>query len=309
MSVEPYTYLKSEEQEVTRILGRIPEERWIERMTFEGRLKSIQAELEGMEPSKPKRTASLTFRGDPVRSSEAISADFASKVTRLFNDAVTTISASLNDNLGHMGRIPDKRATELYITGTALGSFGFEFEIPDPSEDRTQGGASTQNALDSFVEILRSGEKGDDEELAQVVDKVHPRAAGKVFEMLDFMAKEKAYCALTNGDNEFRFANLSSLEKAAANLKSDRIKKGEEVFEGQFSGSLPDSREFEFKANDSANSWKGRIGAEIDDAEKLYPYLRRPVKVKFRFTKVGHARPRYTLTDLAGIEELPEITE
>jgi hypothetical protein len=306
MKLDSYNYLKSEEAEVTRIISRIPEERWIEKASFEGRLESIQEELAGMEPTKPKRTATLTFRGDPVRGSEAISADFASKVTGFFNDAVTAIAASLNDRLGYMGRIPGKRDNQLYISGTAIGSFGFEFEIPDAREESDNAEATTQDALNRLMKIFRTGEKGDDEELAQIVDEVHPRAAAKVSELLEFMVSEKAYCALRAGEEEFRFQSLQNLKKTAANIKSDRIRKGEKEFEGVFSGSLPDSREFEFKPSDGLHSWKGRIGAEIDDAEKLYPYLRRPVKVSLAYTQVGDARPRYTLESLTKIQSLSD---
>lgn len=303
MNVDPYTYLKSEEQEVTRILGRLPEERWIERKSFEGRLKSIRAKLESMEPTKLRRTASLTFRGDPVRGSEAISADFASKVTNFFNDAVTSIAASLNDRLGHMGRIPDKQGKQLYITGTALGSFGFEFELPDHEDSRKdENEASTEDALETLIKIFRVGVVGDDEELGTIVDQIHPRAAAKVSEMLDFMERENAYCGLSCGDEQFGFKHFDELKKAAAAVKSDRIVKGTEVYEGEFTGSLPQNREFEFKPDDGSNSWKGRIGAEIDEPEKLKPYLFCKIKVEFAFTKVGHARPRYTLTDLKKIQ-------
>lgn len=305
--MNPYDYLKSEEQEVQRILDHIPEDRWIERASFQGRLETIQTELEGMEPTKSKRIASLTFRGEPVRGSEAISADFASKVTNFFNDAVTSIAASHNDRLGHKGRIPDKQGKQLYITGMAIGSFGFEFELPDDTKDESvKGDASTADALSTLVELFKAGENGDDEELAEIVDEVHPRAAAKVHEMLEFMLREKAYCSLVFGDDEFRFSSLSSLKKATANLKSDRIEKGAKDFEGEFKGSLPDYREFEFKPNDQSNSWKGRIGAEIEDPDTLYPYLRKQVKVSLQFTRVGHARPRYTLESIAAITELPE---
>lgn len=300
MKLNPYDYLRAEEQELQRILAGIPEERWIERLSFKGRLNSIQEELKGMEPPAQRRTAKLTFRGDPVRGSEAISADFASKVTRFFNDAVTSIAASLNDRLGNMGRIPDKQGKQLYITGTALGSFGFEFQLPD-EEELDERDASTADALGTLVELFKAGEKGNDEELAEIVDEVHPRAAAKVHEMLEFMLREKAYCSLMSGDEEFRFASLASLEKASANLKSDRIEKGKAEFEGEFRGSLPDYREFEFKPNDQSHSWKGRIGAEIEDPDTLYPYLRRQVKVSLEFTKVGHSRPRYTLESLEAI--------
>lgn len=302
--MNPYDLLKSEEQEVERIIARLPEERWIERASFQGRLESIQTELKGMELPKEKLTAQLTFRGDPVRSSEAISADFASKVTRFFNDAVTSIAASLNDRLGHMGRIPDKQGNQLYITGTALGSFGFEFELPSKQNSENAPEASTDDALSTLIEVFRVGVSGDDEELGSIVDEIHPRAAAKVFEMLDFMEKEKAYCSLSCGQEQFRFKHLDDLKKAAAAVKSDRIQKGKESFEGELSGSLPDSREFEFKPNDNSNSWKGRIGAEIDDPEKLRPYLFRPIKIELEYVKVGHARPRYTLSQLAEIHPI-----
>lgn len=64
--------------------------------------------------------------------SHGVVADFASKAAGFFTDAFTAVAAGLAENLRYMGPIPDKEKNQLLITGTAIGSFGFEFELPPP---------------------------------------------------------------------------------------------------------------------------------------------------------------------------------
>ena len=133
MTYKEYSFLKSDENEVLKILEGIAEDDWIARMSFQGRLESIREKLEGVDPPSAPEKAILTFRGKPVKGSESITADFASKATIYFNDAVAAIAASMSDKLGYMGQIADKKENQLLITGMAKGSFGFEYEIPSAS--------------------------------------------------------------------------------------------------------------------------------------------------------------------------------
>ena len=55
-------------------------------------------------------------------------AEFGAKVINTFADAIAAIGASQTTALGTRGVIPGRDDYQLLITGTALGSFGFELE-------------------------------------------------------------------------------------------------------------------------------------------------------------------------------------
>jgi len=54
--------------------------------------------------------------------------EFGVKAINAFADAVAAIGASQTTSLGTRGALPNREAYQLLITGTAVGSFGFELE-------------------------------------------------------------------------------------------------------------------------------------------------------------------------------------
>ena len=121
--------IASEIKELGALLAAIPEEDVIDRMSLESRLVSAKEALESLPQQSPAK-ARLTFRGKPVFSSHGISADFGAKAAGAFADAFSAVFAGLTNGLRYMGPIPNKDRNQLLITGTAIGSFGFEFELP-----------------------------------------------------------------------------------------------------------------------------------------------------------------------------------
>lgn len=303
MNYKEYSYIKSDENEVLNILEGIPEEDWISRMSFEGRLASIRAKLEGVEPPEPPKKAVLTFRGEPVRGSEAMNADFAGKITNYFNDVVVSIAASLENRLGYMGRISGKQENQLMITGTALGSFGFEYEIPNTYGEEK---GTSELALENLIKIFEASAEDDDEALSEIVDEIHPRAARKIADFLAYIAKEEAYCGLGVGDSRYQFKNVEAIGKAAAKVKSDNIKRGQERFSGKLLGALPNSREFEFKQDSGNQVIKGRIGMDISKPDEVLSYTGKDAAIELSYIQIGQARPRYTLETLDDLEEINE---
>lgn len=303
--MDAYQTLAADKKQLEAILKEIPEDDVIERSSFEARLARVSEELANLTPAAPVKMASLTFRGAPVIGSRAIAADFTAKVTSLFNDAVAAIAAGLQENLKYMGKIPHKKDNRLFITGTAVGSFGFEFEVPasDTEDDLFPESSPAAEALDRLLRVFEITASGDDEELAEVVDEIHPRAVKKIAEMLDYTAKERAWCGLSFSGHSFRFRDHQQLESAAARVREDNIKEGTEEIEGVFTGVLPKSRHFEFKSLDGRKDIKGRVSADIESPEQLNDRLNKAFKVTFDVVHVGQGRPKYTLPDLGRLIE------
>ena len=69
----------SEIHELEELLGAIPEENVIERMSLEARLQASRELLDGLPQESEVPKARLTFRGRPVLGQHGITADFGAR--------------------------------------------------------------------------------------------------------------------------------------------------------------------------------------------------------------------------------------
>lgn len=300
MNYDEYLSFISEIRELKELLAEIPTTNIIERISLESRLKSAEAAILNVKESELNYKARLTFRGKPVLGSHGILADFGTKVAGIFSEIVTAIAAGLSDNLQDMGPIPDKQKNQLLITGTAIGSFGFEFELPKSeffgiSSEQVNVEKAIKIAQDLFQRVA----EGSDDDIAELIDEIHPRAIKKTAEFLAYVAQHDAWFAIDFKDRLFRFQSLEQLEISAKRLQENNIQERIEEYKGEFQGVLPSSRSFEFKLIDNAAIIKGKIGKNVLDPDILNRnYLHKCVIVKLNITQVGTGKPRYSLGSL-----------
>lgn len=308
MNYDEYITLSSEVKELQSLLAEIPEENAIERMGLEDRLHAAQTAIAGIKEHFLTHKARLTFRGKPVFGSHGISADFAAKAAGAFTDAVAAVAAGLAENLHYMGPIPDKQKNQLLITGTAIGSFGFEFELPQPESTLFHAPSNAENALDKMQKLFRVASEGNDDELAELVTEIHPRAVKKAAEFLSYISQHGAWCGLEFKDEFFRFRDMEQLQESQKRLEEDNIKETVENFKGEFLGVLPESRNFEFKSESSGDVIRGKVAQEIEDPDILNRnFLHKPVSVILQVIQVGQGRPRYTLHSLPADTNLVKV--
>lgn len=297
-----YLAVGSEVKELEAILAAIPPENIIERLAFEQRLNAAKAALESLPIYPQRTTARLTFRGRPVVGSHGIAADFGSKAAGIFADAFAAVVAGLNESLRYMGPIPDKSKNQLFITGTAVGSFGFEFELPAQQDDLFPETEKTEEALENMQALLRVSAEGTDDEVTELVDAIHPRAVKKVAEFLAYLAQQQAWCGLEFKDQFFRYQNIEQLLASAERLQEENIHEREEEYTGELQGVLPYSRTFEFKVTDQDGVLKGKVDLAVEDPDLLNrEWLHKPVRVKLHVIQVGQGRPRFTLPSMAAL--------
>lgn len=297
-----YLTIVSEISELDNLLATIPEGNVIERMSLESRLESAKAALAEL-PQKIAPKARLTFRGKPVFGSHGIAADFGGKAAGAFSDAFAAVTAGLSESLRYMGPIPNRDKNQLLITGTAIGSFGFEFELPAAESSLFPETEKTQEAMTKIAELFRLAAEGSDDEVAEVVEEIHPRAVKKVHDFLDLLVQQQAWCGLDFADRFFRYADYEQIKASCERLKSDNIQEREENYRGEFQGILPAGRTFEFQLSDQKGLIKGKVDQAIDDPDVLNrEWLHKPVTVRLNVMQVGQGRPRFTLMDLGDIQ-------
>ena len=295
-----YLTIASEIGELENLLAAIPEGNVIERMSLESRLESARAALAALPQQMIAPKARLTFRGKPVFGSHGIAADFGGKAAGAFSDAFAAVAAGLSESLRDMGPIPNRDKNQLVITSTAIGSFGFEFELPAP--DPSSLFPETEKAQEAMAKIealFRLAAEATDDEVAEVIEEVHPRAVKKVYEFLDLLVQQQAWCGLEFADRFFRYADYEQIKASSERLKADNIQEREETYRGEIQGVLPTGRTFEFRLADQEGLIKGKVDLAIADPDVLNrEWLHKPVTVKLNVMQVGQGRPRFTLMTL-----------
>lgn len=314
MNQNDYISFASEIKELEALLARIPARNVISRMGLQFRLKAARQAIAGINPIGLPRKARLTFRGRPVLGSYGASAEFAAKASTYFTEAFSAVVAGISENLRYMGPIPDKEKNQLLITGTAIGSFGFEFELPriqienpngqdDLFEEADKPGNRPEIAMEKLEKLFQVAAEGTDDDITELVDEIHPRAVKKASAFLEYLAEQDAWCGVEFKESIFRFGGVEQVRQSAERLTSNNIKETDESFRGEFQGVLPKSRTFEFRVLDQDHILRGKVGSEIEDADVLNQILHKHVTAKFHVIQVGQGRPRFTLDKMADVAD------
>lgn len=309
MSRHERQFIESEINELKRILGNIPQDKIIKRKGYEHRLAQAEATLRLMQTELAPETMTITFKGKPVRGTHGIYADFATKVMNTLSDAYAALVATAKGiTLGSRGDIPEFDKHRLLITGTALGSFGFELELPtpEPMDTPVQGSLLPKEnpiiqARDMLERVLTQSLEGDDDQLAESLEDIDQRALSKIQAFYEVLQQDEAVFSLAIGSRQITCSSVEKAQQAGARLKSDNIATTEACFAGQLTGVLPQRRDFEF-IDTEKGLIRGKIDKSIDDANVLNrEWLGKPASIRLASRTVGQGRPRYTLMSLEHI--------
>lgn len=297
--------LLAEQRFLTERLSALPEGARLTRRSAQARLEEIGEAL-AMLPAEaaPRARVLLTFRGEPVLGSEGILADFGMKAVSAFSDAVAAVAASLSAPLAAMGPIPNRDANQLLITGTAVGSFGFELqELPQVQAALVEPSAVSR-AL-AHTQSLLLGTTEDDERLAEAASELDQRAIDKVRSFVSVLHDNAATCALQVGERSFRFTELAQVRNSLDRLSRNNLLEETIVVEGQFVGVLPGRKSFEFLVTATGETLTGRFAAGIQNPESVNKHLYEQVSVTLVRTVAGRGRPRHVLTALPAAWSAP----
>jgi hypothetical protein len=219
---------------------------------------------------------------------------FGAAAVNTFAEAVAAIGASQVRPLGARGALPNRDDYRLLITGTALGSFGFELEEA-PKDDML---FPEMSLLESAIEQTKSimeATKGTDDELTEAVSESDPRALETLRAFLKTLADQEAVCTLEFKDKVFRFDDVGQVRRSEGRLSRDNIHEDKQQMEGVFQGVLPKRRTFEFRIASSQEIIVGKVGADIPDAGAINHILEQVTTIEVQATRVGNVRPRYLL--------------
>jgi hypothetical protein len=295
MNIQERKHLLAQLAQLNRLIEQTPETDAIDRMTLETRKAQVEEELAtSLGASREPVRARLTFRGKPIVGSHGMFAEFGAKAINAFADAVAAIGASQTTALGKRGVIPNREEYRLLITGTAVGSFGFELEEAPKDESFFPEMSPIDDAIEQARKIMEAS-RGSDDELTDAIADADPRAIDDLRLFLQTLAEQEAVCTLEFRDEVFRFADVGQVRRSEGRLRRDNIHEEDYPLSGQFHGVLPHRRTFEFQVVDPQEIIVGKVGPDIADPDNINHVLKRLLTIHVHTKRVGTGRPKYTL--------------
>ena len=304
MNYKEYCFTASEITQLEYILSIMPEKREIERIGLEHRLKKARQRLEGISiPPRPK-SVHVNFQGEPVVDMVGMDANFAGKATTAFAESTAITTAGAAGQLRDRGTIPHQGLGRQLISGVTSGSFGFEIELPPPTEEDIRRGQTdnpAEKAVEMIQDLLETSLAGTDEELATLTDQMHPRAVRKVAGFLKILKNNRAQVTIELNGREVALTDPGEVERAVNRLEVQNIREETTTTTGTLVGIIPARRFFEFRASGTDEFIEGRIGQEIHDPYRVAArYQNRKVRARIRRLQVGQSQPKYTLLEILG---------
>lgn len=287
--------LLAEIAELSRLIEQTPAADTIDRMSLEARKSAVEELLvSSPTPSREPVTARLTFRGRPIVGNHGVFAEFGARAINAFADAVAAIGASQATTLGERGALPNREEYQLLITGTVVGSFGFELEEAPRAEMLFPDASLVEHAIEQTKAIMEAT-LGTDDELTEAIADADPRAVESLRAFLEAVAEKEATCALEFKEAVFRFDDVNQLRRSEGRLRRDNIHEEETSLHGEFLGVLPHRRTFEFRVADSQEIIIGKVGPGIKDASGINRILEHTLTIRVHTKRAGTGRRRYTL--------------
>ena len=303
MNIHDYRFLLSEQSELNNLIALLPESEILNRVSLNDRLRRVEAELGAYDGYSPELVnASLTFEGNPVFGSRGIHADFGLDAVKGFVRSVGLVGASFHGALGPTGPVSNMENYGLMITGTAVGSFGFQVE-PVSQQPVFEGQSSpVEVAISRFKGVLEAS-IGTDEDLMDAIEGIDKRALKEVSDFLKIVADSAAVCALAVGREVFRFHDVEQVRRSQNRLSQD-VREDDVTVSGKFLGFFPHNprAQFEIERVDSefGRFESGRVvtmkvESSVADATDINSTLNQAVRIQARARRVGSGRPRYVL--------------
>jgi len=294
-----FVQLLGERTALQRMIENTPIDDVLDRGSLTARLEEIEFQIsEAKVIEREPARARITFNGRPVVGSYGIFADFGTKIVGAFNEAVTSVAASLSGGLAAKGPIPNKEQNQLLITNTALGSFGFDLEEYRSGQTMTDEKSVLDLAIERTQRLLQGTIDTDDELLADTASELDQRALDKVRAFISTLAENEAVCALQYRNQFFRFNDVGQVRRSLERIGRDNLREDEQTFSGEFQGVLPRRRTFEFKIAGTDQVIVGKVAPVIEDVDLINNHLHKQVEIRTMVTRVGGGHPRYLLLGL-----------
>ncbi len=301
MNKQDHLHLVSERTALRRMFAQTTEEEVIERAGLTARLEEIDEELADAQVDLREPTRiELTFAGEPVEGSRSIEAQFGGRAVSLFTEAVALTAAGYSgEQLPPGGPIPGARDRRLRIVGAAVGSFGFELELPLPEPGIPEGHPDPETeALKATLTTLERALTGDEEGLSESLSTIDLRATRKLGEFVTLSLNRRALFSVRFEGRRLVVPDHAATSRAAAALRPDDVKQQTVTFRATLTGLRPSKPDFECTREDGGGVLFGPVDRKAD-LPRIQTLLQQSALFRFRETRVRKAQARYVLLGVA----------
>lgn len=297
--------LLAEKNAIEQLLSEAPPDDFFGTIGLKTRLKEVSEKLISLDKiCDTAAQAVLYFGGEPVHGSKSIQASFASDCLDKFQKFVAVLYASQHSDqpISDDGPIPFRNESELHITGTPRGSFGFVLE--ELTDQCSLTDTKLQNSISKASELLQLATNPDDSTLEEHLSELPARVLSS---LRDFLG------SVSNAGASMRFVSKNtdiSLEKKNVNIaysNTENIKVTTTIkrYEGVFQGATLKSRKFDFQPVDG-DLISGKITRELNETrieqlDKEYMNKKCIAEISLQETlKKNSTKPRraWTLVDI-----------
>ena len=298
-------FLQSEIAELEDLINQTPEEDVIDRKSLEARKREVEAELSTLQsPYYEPARGQLIFRGKPTIKSQGVYADFAASALDKYANMITVLGSSQTAELGSRGPIPKSDEFQLMITGTVLGSFGFEIEEVPKQATVSSELSPVKAAMEKANLVMGLPVGSTDDDIANAIADMSLRSIEAIRAFLEVMENYDAIFAIELDDNKsIQFDTVEQIKETRDRLKTENIRENDISVVGKFQGALPEHRTFEFWIEDRNEIIFGKVGSEIVDVSEINRLLYKPARIQIHTIQVGTSRPRYTLNSYEEIKQ------
>ena len=298
MNRKRYTNMLGEREQLARFIAEVPKGDLISRMSWEKRLAQVNEEIENAGPFLA--IVDLIFKGGAVFENRGIDPNFISEAIGHFSNMVSCHVVSKVKKLSSQGRLPHF----LMITGTRIGSFGFEFEeVTNHSMAEVSSPVQAsfvevippvQASLDEIADFFQACDRQDRRVLKERLRGMHTRTRDRARDFFDSLRKAKSYFEIDSGKIQGGISDFEGVQWAYEFLEKEEYIE-DEKFSGCFIGALPKGRKFEFRIKKESDLIEGTI-SEAVDVNTILRHLNVPIEVTFRRTE-KETKPKYVLLE------------
>jgi hypothetical protein len=219
------------------------------RFMWEQRRKALLEEIANLQIQHETRAeVALMFDGAPVKGSEEIRLDFATKILDNYQLVVSTLVAQrAGAELGARGQLPRSFTSKLFIRDMVRGSVGFLLE--EPKQPQTELLPSVlKDAVDEATDVLQDLSSADVERFYSRLQQLSPRTIGAVKKMAKSLHDAGAITKIVSSV-ELRLDAVST-DSLYQRLTEIEVTESPETKTGTLLGLFPERQQYEFKPDD-----------------------------------------------------------
>ncbi len=270
-----YERLSAELAAMEAMLAEIPLTDYLARVGLEARRDELRANLASLQQTGERQArVALFFGGDPVIGSEGVKARFASDAVGSFQDILTNVWGISQDlPVAMAGPIKNQELSNLHITHTLHGSFGFLLEELDANGEPLFD-SPLKHAADQVLRVISGFADEDDLRFSAVIEELNPRVFTSVRKFLRYVHSDKATFRLVEGDVDLSL-DREGVERAWLRAEQSTVDEERIAMTGRLLGVIPVHRRFEFEP-DGGILISGRVGEDFG-----HTYLERMATEQF----------------------------